>query len=951
MQELNGFDLDSILNKLTLFSIDTLERIISTRVPIHVATIESSNIFPLQNGKNIYEQITSWTESSKNDDTLIEHIVSLINFGSYEKILTDFKDKLKVIAIVGRQSGGKSYLLNRLTGSRFNVASTRCTDGIWMSLAYLDNQLFVVCDCEGLFSTRRNDLEETKLCLTLCAVCDVLILNQDLSFNRYLAQLFNNFAKSCDRLTGRNLFKGILMILIRDVASQDADGAYIEMISNIKQNSAQSKNAYLEKLFNGRIKGQCLHNFENEIFTDEIDELRSWLMNDVKSKWTNGFEFLETFKFVMAQVHTDDDTYLDMRRFRKVINQKEREAIIMFMTGGNDGFADCEPLKINLNKSLNGFTHIIIKQNEINFTNFTEKEQEDQFLMFIKLLSNLINLNYNKEYHNEWYQALHVFTTEIIENRKNYVLKYVTETITFDSTFEAEIENFKLILKNKLDALLQNSYLCQRKCRLCERICVLKVDHKDDCNCETDHLCEKKCELCSEDRVAVCCQKYGHEETVHKCNEGHVCGFKCEVSAECTFTCNLSVNHSPISEKHNCKNAHRCNEKCLVDHCSATCAFDLEKDHENHICGLNTCDAKCSFEGCKKFCKYPDHTHDQLIKSFDSSKHHGEHKNNDMLSHHICSEEHSCSSKCEADGACTIGFNVIEKVWTNECNSFPYKYYEPVEHRDKCIVKIPLNAKSHHDSVHHDCKKGSEHRCHYRCPECKSFCRLPVNHEQIYHDTNAHRNKECNVFVSKSAETIKVKSEGLSREYEIGESCKPEICSDSCERRGRGHFHLIECPGEDSCPAKFSSYVKHSKESWHPYTKKTFDMWQCEQYWHSLGWEPPVNDEVLHMNRGCSFYCGHPDHDESYSFCKKTAWHTDCHEFECVHSTFDTLELMFCCDTTGSMGSYIVQSKSTIRRIIEELSAKIKNISIGFVVSESVKFRNKYFISNYYFCK
>lgn len=49
-----------------------------------------------------------------------------------------------------------------------------------------ENKVFIVLDCEGLFSARRNEQEEMKLCLALSAVSDILILNQDLSFNRYL---------------------------------------------------------------------------------------------------------------------------------------------------------------------------------------------------------------------------------------------------------------------------------------------------------------------------------------------------------------------------------------------------------------------------------------------------------------------------------------------------------------------------------------------------------------------------------------------------------------------------------------------------------------------------------------------------------------------------------------------------------------------------------------------
>ena len=91
------------------------------------------------------------------------------------------------------------------------------------------------------------------------------------------------------------------MILIRDVSSQDAEGANTEFINSIKQN----KNSYLEKLFGGNINGQCMHNFENPIFNEEIKEIREAILS-LKPRWSNGTEFNEVFKFVLAQIHTDD---------------------------------------------------------------------------------------------------------------------------------------------------------------------------------------------------------------------------------------------------------------------------------------------------------------------------------------------------------------------------------------------------------------------------------------------------------------------------------------------------------------------------------------------------------------------------------------------------------------------------------------------------------------------
>lgn len=78
---------------------------------------------------------------------------------------------------MGIQSSGKSYVMNRFFGTRFNVSQSRCTDGIWMSISRIGGNLYMILDCEGLFSTRRTDADERSLCLALAAISDILILN------------------------------------------------------------------------------------------------------------------------------------------------------------------------------------------------------------------------------------------------------------------------------------------------------------------------------------------------------------------------------------------------------------------------------------------------------------------------------------------------------------------------------------------------------------------------------------------------------------------------------------------------------------------------------------------------------------------------------------------------------------------------------------------------------
>ena len=56
-----------------------------------------------------------------------------------------------------------------------------------------------------------------KMCLLLAAISDVVILNSDLTFSRNLSYLFEKFVQGLDRLKGKDLFKGCLEIVIRDV--------------------------------------------------------------------------------------------------------------------------------------------------------------------------------------------------------------------------------------------------------------------------------------------------------------------------------------------------------------------------------------------------------------------------------------------------------------------------------------------------------------------------------------------------------------------------------------------------------------------------------------------------------------------------------------------------------------------------------------------------------------
>lgn len=114
MEENKDFNIMSL--KSTEIKTHILKTIILSRVPIHIATIENFTLVPLQNGKNISDQITESISTREKSHDLINTISNIIKYGSYEDFLKHYVGPVRVVSIVGRQSSGKSYVMNRFFG-------------------------------------------------------------------------------------------------------------------------------------------------------------------------------------------------------------------------------------------------------------------------------------------------------------------------------------------------------------------------------------------------------------------------------------------------------------------------------------------------------------------------------------------------------------------------------------------------------------------------------------------------------------------------------------------------------------------------------------------------------------------------------------------------------------------------------------------------------------------
>ncbi|RLN68601.1 hypothetical protein BBJ29_001498 [Phytophthora kernoviae] len=142
-------------------------------------------------------------------------IAESIRFGLLSPLLSAWRGRCIVITSMGKQSTGKSYFLNHLTGSSFAIAGNRCTDGAWMSLRMMKGVLLVVLDFEGLGSFEHDVIDFGPICLAQGSVDMGAVHLTLLSlFQRYLALISKG---PLNKLTDKDYtnFDAVLSFMVR----------------------------------------------------------------------------------------------------------------------------------------------------------------------------------------------------------------------------------------------------------------------------------------------------------------------------------------------------------------------------------------------------------------------------------------------------------------------------------------------------------------------------------------------------------------------------------------------------------------------------------------------------------------------------------------------------------------------------------------------------------------
>ncbi len=165
-------------------------------VPIQIARAENNGLKPLVDGLQILPHLNYADALS---------LAELIRFGFYESVLESWVGDIKVISSMGKQSSGKSYLLNHLSGSMLDVAGGRCTDGVWMTICPASSCLYVLLDFEGLGSFERSEQEDMLLSLLNAAISNITVFNKKVNFLPSLISCLQNSMLSKVRKNSLNV--------------------------------------------------------------------------------------------------------------------------------------------------------------------------------------------------------------------------------------------------------------------------------------------------------------------------------------------------------------------------------------------------------------------------------------------------------------------------------------------------------------------------------------------------------------------------------------------------------------------------------------------------------------------------------------------------------------------------------------------------------------------------
>ncbi|MCO5548987.1 hypothetical protein L7F22_002452 [Adiantum nelumboides] len=168
------------------------------------------------------------------------------------------------------------------------------------------------------------------------------------------------------------------------------------------------------------------------------------------------------------------------------------------------------------------------------------------------------------------------------------------------------------------------------------------------------------------------------------------------------------------------------------------------------------------------------------------------------MKQHFCSNENPCVMNYHSPGVCNVVTELLrqKRSFHGKRSDFDYDYVsEQFEERKGYCLTIPPFQRAHTCSHVHSTNENVLHFCDNRCPACNHYYHLPtrVNAPSLPIGTHNCSWQVKWRFVSEVEEI-----DLLDKRYIRGDTGVVEMCMMHCKARGRGHTHLVPCPGHAS---------------------------------------------------------------------------------------------------------------------------------------------------------
>jgi hypothetical protein len=903
-----SFDLTGLATK----AMGTWIRRLACLVPIQIARAENNGLLALKDGFQIPPELSY-------DDSL--SLANLITFGIYDTVLRNWEGEIIVVSSMGKQSSGKSYLLNHLSGSLLDVAGGRCTDGVWMTARAAEKRIYVVLDFEGLGSFERTEQEDMLLSVLNAAISNLTIFNKkDFHLDKETEIVFDRFQTGINLVKqdkDKKLFKGIFYIAIKDVDSSDVDDLKHEFEEKISRICAKTHENFLSKMYGGKVEIAAMPPYNRPDYHDSLREIASTL-EEMNSCYHNGTAFLNDVKLVIAQIAAKDWTSVDGKRVALRVDILRRNLKSAIDRGCLSATGEIQMLvNLDTQEEVPDFP-VAVEDSMFDFPD-TGLELAHSLepaavagSILSELRSRLESVVPRKGTDGEWWHSVfESFLVALADRRRQRVEQWLmSNTVDFSSA--DEVHKLQLEAAAGIAEMKQRLSVCGCKCSKCFWRCMLEKGHVSSHSCMGSHVCSEKCTFCSkeevENSVEECKNLAGHEGP-HDCKmKNHTCGEICDLykkSSNCNKSCSIKLGHEGI---HKCNSPqHMCKKKCSLPSCQNPCVVPIEfGDHDRHACHERYCQTPCLMRGCTRTCGQKDHFHDL---------------NRDA--EHLCGNEHVCPDKCQVSGICEIFTELVRQTrqFQGRRGSFEYEHVsEQNGLRKDCCVPVPAFKRSHEGPHVHTTNEDAIHYCETRCHSCGYFCQLPIDHPGL-HNT-VHGNMRNVKFISESEE-IDIDD----RKYAWGETGLAEMCNMHCKKQGRGHIHLVPCP--ENCTSKLYDGSRHETRKYGPDLDVPKDEMSHETYWKYIRFVDPCTEEEQNEFGLCNHYCRSEEHEDlsdkkagaaQKSYCTEKLWHApikrtglnvssagyitdDGHHFGCDHSKNVPHHVIFVIDKSGSMGS------------------------------------------------